>query len=209
MVPNDLQRFFPAAQFGELRDVVPLTMGQSGSNVYSVTAETGEYILRIHGEHSGSWKNVILMQRVASENGIAPPLVYIDDFAQAAVSVKVSGVSFGAAFSQQTTRAAALGSLVDVLTKLHAIAMDRFKAIDPIHFARSVWDEQVQRQSFPSGRSRLEAESQKRTSCLNKTIEESSVIATSIRATLSGTGIGYGWSTGNGPALPIHISTWQ
>ncbi len=47
------------------------------------------------------------MQEVASENGIAPPLVYVDEVAQAAVSVRVSGISFGAAFSE----AAALGLL--------------------------------------------------------------------------------------------------
>jgi aminoglycoside phosphotransferase (APT) family kinase protein len=149
MTPNDLQRFLPTAQFGEIRDVVPVTMGQSGANVYSVTTETGEYILRVHGESTDSWRKVILTQQVASENGIAPPLVYVDDVAQASVSVKVSGVSFGAAISQPMTRGAAFGSLVDVLAKLHAIPIDRFRAIDTIEFARSVWDEQVQRQCFP------------------------------------------------------------
>lgn len=41
-------------------------MGQSGANVYSVTTDTGAYILRIHDEDDASWRNAILMQEVAS-----------------------------------------------------------------------------------------------------------------------------------------------
>jgi hypothetical protein len=96
-------------------------MGQSGASVYSVTTETGAYILRIHGQDHDCWKKVILTQEIASQHGIAPVIVHIDHLERAAVSVGVSGVSFGAAVSQPETRAEALRSLIDVLTKLHAI----------------------------------------------------------------------------------------
>jgi hypothetical protein len=108
------------------------------------------YILRIHGEDDGSWKKAILMQEVASQHAIAPMLVYVDHVERATVSVKVSGVSFGAAVSQPATRATALRSLIEVLTKLHAIPTRPFALTNPIDFAHSVWDEQVQRQCFPA-----------------------------------------------------------
>ena len=61
-----LMQAFSAAQFGGINDIVPITMGQSGANVYSVTTNTGAYILRIHDEDDASWRNAILMQEVAS-----------------------------------------------------------------------------------------------------------------------------------------------
>jgi aminoglycoside phosphotransferase (APT) family kinase protein len=150
MAPKDLQRFFPTAQFGGINDIVPITMGQSGANVYSVTTETGAYILRVHGEDDGSWKKAILMQELASQHAIAPMLVYVDHGERATVSVKVSGVSFGAAVSQSATRAMALRSLIEVLTKLHAIPTRPFAPTNPIDSAHSLWDEQAQRQCFPT-----------------------------------------------------------
>jgi thiamine kinase-like enzyme len=150
MAPRNLQRFFPASQFGAMSDVVPLTMGQSGASVYSVTTETGTYVLRIHGQDDDSWNKVILTQQIASEHGVAPVIVHIDHVERATVSVKVAGVSLGAALSHPEARAAALKSLIEVLTKLHAIpARFPFALSDPIDFARSVWDEQVQRPFFP------------------------------------------------------------
>lgn len=150
MTPKDLQRFFPAAQFGGITEIVPITMGQSGASVYSATTETGTYILRIHREDDGSWQNTILMQKIASQHSIAPVLVYINDAERATVSIKVSGVPFGAAVAQPATNAMALGSLIEVLTKLHAIPTTPLVLTDPIDFARAVWYEQVQRQGFPA-----------------------------------------------------------
>ena len=150
MAPKDLRRFFAAAQFGGINDIVPVTMGQSGANVYSVTTETGAYILRVHGKDDGSWKKAILMQEVASQHAIAPMLVYVDHVERATVSVKVSGVPFGASVSQPATRAMALTSLVEVLRKLHAIPAGPLAPTNPIEFAHSVWDEQVQRECFPA-----------------------------------------------------------
>ena len=87
--------------------MAPVTMGQSGASVYSVTTETGAYILRIHGQDHDSWEKVIRTQEIASQHGIAPAIVHINHVERAAISVRVSGISFGAAVSQPETRAAA------------------------------------------------------------------------------------------------------
>ena len=149
MPPKDLQQFFPVGQFGDITDVVPLTMGQSGANVFSVTTKTGVYVLRVHGQDQESWEKVLLTQEIASQHGIAPAIVHIHHVERAMVSVWVSGVSFGSVVSQPETRAAAFKSLIEVLTKLHAIPTGTFADADPIGFVRSVWDEQVQREGFP------------------------------------------------------------
>ena len=150
MPPDSLQHFFPVVQFGDIKEVVSLTIGQSGARVFSVTTETGAYILRIHGQDRESWEKVLLTQEIVSQHGIAPAIVHIDHVERAVVSVRVSGVSFGAAVSQAETRAAALRSLIEVLTKLHAIPASLFGDADPIGFVRSVWNEQVQREGFPA-----------------------------------------------------------
>ncbi|MGC2659130.1 MAG: hypothetical protein WA324_14315 [Bryobacteraceae bacterium] len=58
MTPSDIEQFFPTPQFGDMQDVAPVTMGQSGASVYSVTTETGAYILRIRGQDHESWEKV-------------------------------------------------------------------------------------------------------------------------------------------------------
>jgi hypothetical protein len=67
-----------------MRAVVPVNTGQSSAIFYSVVTKTGEYIVRIHGDDPASYQKAILMQQVASENGIGPPLVHLDHDAQAA-----------------------------------------------------------------------------------------------------------------------------
>ncbi len=148
MTPGDLQQFFPTSQFGDIGNVAPVMMGQSAAS-YSVSTETGEYMLRIHGADNDSWEKVILTQEIAAQYGVAPAMVHVDHGERAVVSVRVSGISFGAAMSQTETREAALRSLIEVLRKLHQIPAGSFAAIDVMGFARWVWDEQVQRAGFP------------------------------------------------------------
>lgn len=155
MPPKTPQHFFPITKFGDITDVVPLTMGQSGASVSSVNTETGTYVLRVHGKDQESWEKVALAQELASQHGVAPAVIHVDHVERATISVQVSGISFGAALSQPETRTAALKSLIEVLTKLHAIPTSRIADADPIGFARSVWDEQVQREGFPAWASRL------------------------------------------------------
>ena len=149
MTISDPHRFFPADQFGDIRNIVPITMGLSGSSVHDVATTTGNYILRIHGGDRSSWAKAISMQKVASEHEIAPRIVYLNETEMASVSVKISGTPFGAAVSEPTTRSAAFGSLAKQLAKLHSIPMPGRNANNPIEFANAIWNEQVRRPGFP------------------------------------------------------------
>ena len=40
--------------------------------------------------------------------------------------------------------------MIEILRKLHALPAPTIAALDPIHFARSIWAEQAQRKCFPS-----------------------------------------------------------
>lgn len=150
MSPHSVQKFFPASQFGRIKQLVPLTMGQSGASVSSVDTETGNYVLRVHGEEQESWERVALAQELASRHGIAPVVMAVHPVERATISVRVSGIPFGAAVSQPETRSAALKSLIEVLAKLHAIPPSQIADADPISFGQSVWDEQARREGFPA-----------------------------------------------------------
>lgn len=149
LVTTDPRRFFPAAQFGDVREFAPITMGLSGAAVYSVTTSTGDFILRIQPADRKAWDRTVARQRLAAEHGVAPPLVYVDEDACAAVSVKVPGGPFGMTTAQPDVRAAAFRSLVDRLATLHAIPPAGMVATDLVTAARRIWDEQILRPGFP------------------------------------------------------------
>jgi aminoglycoside phosphotransferase (APT) family kinase protein len=144
------RRFLPADRFGEVREIAPITVGLSGSTVYSVATSTGDYVLRIHAGDKDSWKRVVALQRLAAEHGIAPRLVHIDDAQSATVSVKIAGLPFGAAMAEPSSRQALLGSLVERLALLHGLPSAGMDAEDPTELARLLWDEQVRRPGFPA-----------------------------------------------------------
>ncbi|MCU1330421.1 MAG: aminoglycoside phosphotransferase [Bryobacterales bacterium] len=150
MTLHELARYFPEGSFGGVRDAVALSMGQSGALVYSVETEKGTYILRIHGGNHGSWQQVSAMHALASGHGIAPLVVHTDAAAQAIVTEKVVDRSFVAAIGRGETRAAAFGSLVELLIRLHALPVDGAKVGRQVEFAESVWESQVGRPGFPA-----------------------------------------------------------
>lgn len=149
MTHADPRRFFPAARFGDVRELAPISMGLSGSAVYSVATETGDYVLRIHAPGASDWDSMMRWTRLAAEHGIAPRVVHVDDAELAAVSVKIGGMPFAAAMGQPAVRPAALRSLADRLGCLHAIPAEEIAPTDPVAFARSLWNEQTRRPGFP------------------------------------------------------------
>lgn len=157
----DPRSFFPTHKFGEIQDITPITMGMSGAAVYSVTTEKGSFILRIHGADRKLWERSLILQALAADHGVAPPLVLIDKKAAATVMVKVQGMPFGYAVAQPTLRHAVLTSLVEQLRALHAIPTAGLPVNDPMKMSWNVWNDQVKRPGFPAWavplRSRLEA----------------------------------------------------
>ena len=149
MIKEHFTAFLPEDYFGAITEVSPIITGLSGAEVYSVTTIKGEYILRfLLGDHA-VWKKAIGVQRLASEAGISPELHSVDEAHKATVVTKISGISFGAAVSQPTIRAAAFASLLSQLRALHQLKAHGLTESDPILFARSLWLEQERRPGIP------------------------------------------------------------
>lgn len=146
----DPRSFFPADRFGEVRDVLPISVGLSGAAVYSVATSRGEFVLRVHGGDRNTWANGVAMHRLAADHGIAPPLEFVDDARAATVSTKVSGMPLAAALAQPAVRPVALADLVKRLAALHAIplAASTGPEFTPA-IAESFWRSQVTRPGFP------------------------------------------------------------
>ncbi len=149
MADRDPRSFFPVEKFGEVVEVVPLTLGLSESGVYAVTTTRGSFVLKIQGAERDGWTDMLRAQRLAAEHGVAPALELVDEAEAVTVSRKVSGVMVAAAVAQPATRAAALASLVEQLAVLHAIPAEGLVSKDPLRVSRSVWDHQVARPGFP------------------------------------------------------------
>ncbi len=146
----DPRTFFPAARFGDVRDVRPISVGLSGAAVYAVTTSRGDFVLRVHGENGSGWANSVAMHRLAADRGIAPSLEFVDDAGAATVSAKISGMPFAAALAQPSVRAVALADLVKRLAALHAIPLTASTGPEfTPAIAESLWRLQVTRPGFP------------------------------------------------------------
>src|ERR1017187_6913431 len=142
----DPRSFFPADRFGEVGDVLPISVGLSGAAVYSVTTSRGEFVLRVHGGDRSAWANNVAMHRLAADHGIAPSLEFVDDARAATVSAKAQGMPFAAALAQPAVRPVALADLVKRLAALHAIPLTASTGPEfTPALAESLWRSQVTR----------------------------------------------------------------
>jgi aminoglycoside phosphotransferase (APT) family kinase protein len=147
---TDFARYLPAERFGDVREIVPISVGLSGAGVYAVSAESGEYVLRIIPSHeTESWTRQITVMRLASEHGIAPSLALVDDQRKVTVSTRIVGPPFGAVLLDPAARDRAIASLVEQLAKLHALPADSLGPSDPPEFALQLWRAQSVRPGFP------------------------------------------------------------
>jgi aminoglycoside phosphotransferase (APT) family kinase protein len=150
-MPIDPRQLFPA-HLGEVRDVARLAGGLSGAEVHAVTSTTGKYVLRSQGTAGAAWHRAVALQRLAADAGIAPALVAVDEPTATTISAHIAGVPLAVAAGDPAQRAAAFGSLVAVLARLHAIPLDPALAAgkDILATAREVWDSQRRRPGFPA-----------------------------------------------------------
>src|ERR1043165_1309075 len=147
----DPRQLFPAS-LGEVRDVVPLAGGLSGAEVHAVTTATGKYVLRSQGTADPAWHRAVALQRLAADAGIAPALVAVDEATATTISAHIAGVPLAVAAADPAQRAAAFGSLVQVLARLHAVPLDPALAAgkDILATARAVVDSQRSRPRLPA-----------------------------------------------------------
>jgi aminoglycoside phosphotransferase (APT) family kinase protein len=157
-MPIDPRDVFPA-HLGEIRDIARIAGGLSGADVYAVATATGKFVLRMQGDDRGAWSRATALQRLASDAGIAPELVAVDERSATSISVLIEGMPFAAVAGHPEHRSAVFASLVEVLGRLHAIPLDPEAAPqeDMLATARAIWTEQSRRPGFPAWAIALEA----------------------------------------------------
>jgi aminoglycoside phosphotransferase (APT) family kinase protein len=147
-----LEHVLPRAIIGDVGAITPIRMGLSGAGVYAVTTDRGEYVLRVQGDDADDdcWSQHLVILRRASELGVAPPIVHVDEDARALISRRVAGVPLPAALGDPDQRERAIADVVARLRSLHQIDPTGITERDGVGFARGVWEMQHRRAGFPA-----------------------------------------------------------
>jgi aminoglycoside phosphotransferase (APT) family kinase protein len=150
MSDHPLATYLPAERFGPILTARPFAHGLSLATVYDVSTERGDYVVRIAGHTDvAQWRRELAILRLASDAGIAPPLVWVDDTALATVSKKIDG-QVSAALADPSARPRAIASLVATLATLHRLPADGIGVADPVQEARRLWRDQSGKPGFPA-----------------------------------------------------------
>lgn len=153
-----IAHLLPESRVGRVSGVRPLSLGLSGVDVYAVSSERGELVLRVSPDRGdGShWHQQLTILRRAAERGVAPAVVHVDASARAIVSIHVPGLPLVAALLNPSQRDAALASVVTQLRALHAIDASGVAERDPVALGRSLYAAQKARPGFPGWAQSLE-----------------------------------------------------
>jgi aminoglycoside phosphotransferase (APT) family kinase protein len=145
-----LHTVLPEDRLGNIVGIEPITVGLSGAGVYAVTTSRGAFILRLQGQRfEESFAQQLRVLRRASEAGVAPAVVHVDEAARAVVSQRVQGTPIAAALADPTQRGTVLGAIVDQLRALHALDTSGVAERDPLAYARETWESGRRRPGFP------------------------------------------------------------
>jgi aminoglycoside phosphotransferase (APT) family kinase protein len=101
--------------------ITPITVGMSGAAVYRVDAGGHSYVLKVSPAHESAddWHNKLALQQLASQAGVAPRVVHVDDARRAIVSAFVVDRGFPALIGNPQTRAAAVVQVGQTLRRIH------------------------------------------------------------------------------------------
>ncbi|MEO8564030.1 MAG: phosphotransferase [bacterium] len=147
----DVARHLPEDRFGAVRELTPLNDGLSGASVFAVITDTGEYVVRVLPPHEAAgWERQRTMTRLAAEQGIAPPLVWVDEIGRATISQRIVGPHFAEALGQPDSRGRSMASVVGLLARLHALSVDGVEHLDPLVAVQALWKAQSVRAGFPA-----------------------------------------------------------
>ena len=135
---------------GAVKNVQPLTLGMSGAAVFSVEAEKGNFVVRFHANAQSSWESSRDGYRLASDCGVAPKLLHVDESEKALLTTKIEGSSFGAALMNPSTRSQAFSSFVQRLKLMQRQSLSEVSSVDPVEAGRNIWSLQKSRPGFPS-----------------------------------------------------------
>jgi aminoglycoside phosphotransferase (APT) family kinase protein len=145
---------FPTAACGDVLSVEPLPPGMSGASVRTVTTTRGQFVVRVQSPTipKEQWAATLRIHRIASDLGVAPLLAHVDDERRVTVSAKIAGMPLGQATAHPSSRAAALGSLVDQLARLESTPLAGLATrppLDLLAFTSGLWQSQHARAGFP------------------------------------------------------------
>ena len=131
-----IARFLPDGYVWSVTAAERLSGGLSGADVWAVTTTRGHFVLRVTtGTAGASWAKQLRIQRLAGAVGVAPPVLHVDEAAQAVVSVRAQGIPLAAVGDPQQ-RASALASVVTQIRALHALEPADLPERDPLYEAR-------------------------------------------------------------------------
>jgi thiamine kinase-like enzyme len=142
----------PEMKLGVVSSIEPLTQGLSGARVYAIVSSRGEFVLRVQArqlDQSYFAQQLRVLAR-ASEAGVAPAVVHVDQAARAVVSVRIAGRPLPSALAEPSQRQTVLMSVVEALRALHAVDATDVESRDPLPFTRSAWQAARDRPGFPS-----------------------------------------------------------
>jgi len=147
-----LLALLPEASVGIVQSIEPIRAGLSGAGVYAIAATGGAFVLRVQARQldESYFAQQLRVLRRASDAGIAPPIVHVDEAARAVVSLRIVGRPLGAALADPAERPAALGSVIDGLRTLHGLDASGVAPRDPLPQLRREWQACLARQGLPS-----------------------------------------------------------
>jgi aminoglycoside phosphotransferase (APT) family kinase protein len=150
--PSALLPFLPTDLVGTVERVEPISLGLSRAGVYAVATSLGAYVLRVQSRQVDEdyFAQQLRVLRRASEAGVAPAIVHVDEGARAVVSVRVPGMPLPAALADPAKRGAVFASIVDRLRTLHALDPSGVAERDPIAFTLAAWEAVRYRPGFPA-----------------------------------------------------------
>jgi aminoglycoside phosphotransferase (APT) family kinase protein len=148
---KNLLRFLPEDVVGHVERIEPITLGLSGAGVHAVATSRGAYVLRVQAREldEGAFAQQLRVLRRASDAGVAPAIVHVDEASRAIVSVRVQGMPVAVALGDPAVRSRVIASVLDRLRVLHALDASGVDDRDPLTFARTAWEAARDRPGFP------------------------------------------------------------
>lgn len=132
----------PAELRGPHTTITKIAVGFSGAGVHRVDADGRAYVLKttVPEQPLADWRRTLFIVRAASEAGLAPHVVHVDESRRAIVSEFVTDQSFPRLYHDPRTHDAALALLGETLRRVHALPVPPDAAPSrPLELLASMW----------------------------------------------------------------------
>ncbi|HEX3129510.1 MAG TPA: phosphotransferase [Thermoanaerobaculia bacterium] len=123
-----------------------IAAGLSGAGVYRVEAAGQTFVLKVaaESEDAANWHRTFQIQRLASDAGLTPRVVHVDEPGRAVLTVFVVDRSFPAFYRDPSTHEATLTQLGRTVRRIHALPIPADAPVrDPRAFLVQIWDESL------------------------------------------------------------------